>query len=307
MMDIQAVAFGEIVFDCFEDSSCIGGAPLNFAWYLRQFGISVAIVSAVGRDKLGNTALRLLHEADIDPSWVSRRSEPTGTVDIQLLDGQPRYTINEGTAWEYIELPSDLGKIQPTLLYFGTAAQKTQVNRSTLRRLWTLKPRHSFFDVNLRQDHYSGEIVLDGLRAATILKLNHKEWRVIQQLTSLEAPDQILETFGLEIIALTRGSQGAVLYVPGKGYEAESTQVDVVDTVGAGDAFSAALASGVILGADLKYTLQVACKVGTYVVQRRGAQIQLAKELHGAFKHKSPPLDRRKHQSPPRRPKVPRE
>ena len=280
----QAISFGEIVFDCFEDTVCIGGAPLNFAWYLRQLGISVAMVSAVGQDELSDTALRLLREADIDSSSVSRRSEPTGTVDIRLVHGQPEFTVNDDVAWDYIELSDDLEGGHPALLYFGTLAQRTEVNRTTLRSLWALKPRHVFFDVNLRQDYYSAEIILDGLRETSILKLNEEEWMVIRQLTSQETPAQMLERFDLAIIALTRGSRGASLYVRGKEYQAQSSRVEVADTVGAGDAFSAVLAAGVIGGADLEYTLQVACEVGAFVVQRRGAQVELPNELREVFK-----------------------
>ena len=241
------------------------------------------MVSAVGQDELGNTALRLLCEAGIEPSWVSRRSEPTGTVDIRLVNGQAEFTVNEGVAWDYIKLSGDLEGRQPALLYFGTVAQRTEVNRATLRKLWALKPRHCFFDVNLRQHYYSAEIIDEGLREATILKLNEEEWKAIRQLTSQDTPAFLLSCFGLEIVALTRGCRGAVLYVHDKEYQAQSSHVDVVDTVGAGDAFSAALAAGVIHGADLEYTLQVACEVGAFVVQRRGAQVELKDELRGAF------------------------
>lgn len=280
---LQAVAFGEVLFDCFEDQACIGGAPLNFAWYMRQFAVPVAMVSAVGRDPLGAAVRRSLQEAGIEQSWVFERPEPTGTVDVQLADGQPEYTINENVAWDCIELSGKL-QMQPDLLYFGTLAQRTEVNRAALKKLLALESRHRFFDINLRQNYYSVEIVLDGLQKATILKLNEEEWSIIRGLIREESPARMLERFDLETIALTRGGEGAELYVPGKKLEATSARVAVVDAVGAGDAFSAALAAGAMRNADLEQTLQVACEAGAFVVQQRGAQVELPETLRGAFR-----------------------
>ncbi len=281
--DLQAIAFGEIVFDRFEDSVCIGGAPLNFAWYLRQFGIRVAMVSAIGRDELGDIALRRLDEAGIETSGVSRRSEPTGTVDVRLVNGEAEFTINEGAAYDTIELRGNTADMRPALVYFGTVAQKTEVNRATLRRLWASGPRHRLYDVNLRQHHVSPEIVIAGLKEATLLKLSDEEWTVIRGMTSQHAPAELLEPFGLAFIALTRGSRGAILYGRGKEIHQQSPPANVVDTIGAGDAFAAALAAGVMGNAKPEHTLHVACTAGAAVVEHRGAQVELPDALRSAF------------------------
>ena len=277
-----AVAFGEALFDCFEDQTCIGGAALNFAWNLSQFGISVAFVSAIGEDELGKELRQFLSGTDIDQTLISERQEPTGTVDVRLVQGEPEFTINRNVAWDHIELPEVLD-VKPALVYFGTIAQRTERNRATLRRLLDLNPRHRFFDVNLRPGHDSTEVVLEGLRRRTILKLNEEEWEVIRRISDCEMPVQLLERFDLDLIALTRGEEGAELYVPGGSFSARSGSVPVVDTVGAGDAFSAALAAGVMVGADPARIVEVACAAGAAVVQQRGAQIDLPDEVVSAF------------------------
>ena len=283
---IFAVSFGEVLFDCFEDRSCIGGAPLNFAWNLRQFGFAVAMVSAVGGDELGEEVRQFLRRSGIEETWMSDRPEPTGTVDIRLAEGEPEFTVNENVAWNHIELSREL-EVQPELIYFGTLAQRTDLNRITLRRLLQFNPRHRFFDINLRQDYYSTDIILEGLRDATILKLNEEEWDVVRRITRQDTPAQMVERFDLEMIALTRGDQGATLYIPDQIFSSQSAPVPVVDTVGAGDAFSGALAAGVMLGADLTQTLEIACAAGAAVVQHPGAQIALPGEVLAAFDKKN--------------------
>lgn len=278
-----ALSFGEIVFDRFEDSTHLGGAPLNFACYLRQFGVSVALVSAVGRDELGETALRSLAAAGVDTTWVESRPQPTGTVDVRLVDGEPEWTVAEGCAWEHIELAGGLIDARPTLVYCGTSAQKTATNRATLRALLSLEPRHVLLDINLRAGQYSPELVVNALNEATVLKMNEQEWQLVRKATSQNTLGGLLETSRLEMIALTRGGGGAELHVPNKKYVFEGREVRVVDTVGAGDAFSAALAAGVIRGADPCHALRVACESGAAAVQSRGALVELPEGLRTAF------------------------
>ena len=281
---VQAVSFGEIVFDRFEDSTRIGGAPLNFACFLQQFGVSVALVSAVGRDALGEVALQWMEDTGLDTTWVCSRERPTGTVDVRLADGDPEFDVAEGCAWEEIELLQDFGSARLRLLYFGTAARRTATNRATLSVLRSLNPLHLLFDVNLRPGLFSADVVLAGIEEATVLKMNEDEWRFIQRVTSHDSVAKLLESFGLEMVALTRGSRGAELYVRGRGmYVVEQRKVRVVDTVGAGDAFSAALAAGVMKCADPHHTLQIACEAGTAAAQHRGAHVELPHELQRAF------------------------
>ena len=280
----EAVSFGEIVFDRFRDAAHLGGAPLNFACYLRQFGVSVALVSAVGGDERGETAIRALTAADVDTTWVASRPQPTGTADVSLVDGDPEFEVAEGSAWEHIAPPGDLTWARPGLLYFGTVAQKTDINRATLASLRSSRPRHVLLDINLRPGLHSPETVLRSLYMASILKMNEMEWQVVRSVTSQDAPAGLLESYGLELIALTRGSKGAELHTPSGTHAIGGRKLArLVDQVGAGDAFSAALAAGVIRGADPDHTLQVAADVGAAAVQSRGAVVDLPDSLKRAF------------------------
>jgi fructokinase len=278
----QALAFGEILYDIFEDGAYLGGAPLNFAWYLRQFGITVDMISAVGRDGLGAKALAALRDVGIGEGWVNCVDRPTGTVDVKLTDGQPQFTINEGVAWDEITLPAAF-HAATRLLYFGTLAQRTATNRASLAQLLALKPPHRFFDINLRQHYYSDEIVLTGLRESTIAKLNEEEWLVLQRMTGAAQPREVVEHFALAALVITRGGNGANLYMGGHEVHAPSPVVKVVDAVGAGDAFSAAMAAAAIRGVPLDRALPVACEVGAFVVTRHGAQAALPDTLRQAF------------------------
>ena len=275
-------SFGEVLFDCFEYGNCLGGAPLNFAWNLRQFGFPVAMVSAVGRDTFGGEILKFLDRAGIDRTWVTERPEPTGTVDVHLVHGEPDFTINEGVAWDHIEVSSKPDPT-PALLYFGTVAQRSESNRNALRLLLDCNPRHRFFDINLRQRYYSDTVILDSLQHATILKLNEMEWEVVSRVTQQETPEDLLERFGLKAIALTQGEHGAELYVQEASFYAEPPTVSVVDTVGAGDAFSAVLAAGMMRDADPALILDTACAAGAAVVQQSGAHVALPDKVLKAF------------------------
>lgn len=279
---VQALAFGEILFDVYEDGAYLGGAPLNFAWYLRQFGIHVGMISAVGRDALGEQAQDRLRQADVDQTYVTCLDAPTGTVDVTLTNGQPQYVINEGVAWDNIALDV-LPQPAPPLVYFGTLAQRTTTNRATLNRMLGMASAHRFFDINLRQHYYSDAILLESLKQSTLVKLNEDEWTVLSRVINIADPVQAVRRYGLHALILTRGERGASLYRPSGETQAASPKVTVVDAVGAGDAFSAVMAAAAICGYPLDRALQVACEVGAYVVTVRGAQTTLPASLCDAI------------------------
>jgi fructokinase len=279
---VQALAFGEILFDVYEDGAYLGGAPLNFAWYLRQFGIRAGMISAVGHDSLGEQAQATLRQADVDLTYVTCMDAPTGTVDVTLTNGQPRYVINEGVAWDNITLNA-LPQQTPPLIYFGTLAQRTTSNRTMLNRLLGTAPAHRFFDINLRQHYYSDAILLESLKQSTLVKLNEDEWSVLSRVIGVVEPVQVVQRYGLQALVLTRGERGASLYRPTGETHAASPKVTVVDAVGAGDAFSAVMAAAAIRGYPLDRALQVACEVGAYVVTVRGAQTTLPASLRDAI------------------------
>jgi fructokinase len=279
---LQAFAFGEILFDVYDDGAYLGGAPLNFAWYLRQFDVRVGMISAVGRDTLGERARAVLRQADVDLTCVAQTDLPTGTVSVKLTHGQPEYVIHEGVAWDAISEDA-LPQEAPGLIYFGTLAQRSATNRTTLNRLLALPSRQRFFDINLRQHYYDEAILLDSLKRSSLVKLNEDEWQVVSQMTGASSPQEAVQRHGLQALILTRGERGASLYSAAGEVHAASPKVDVVDAVGAGDAFSAVMAAAAIRGYPLAQALQVACEVGAYVVTVRGAQTQLPESLRHAI------------------------
>jgi fructokinase len=278
---MKAILFGEILFDRFEDGDRLGGAPLNCAWHIRQLGIDAGLVSAVGDDEAGQTALSALEAADIDHRHVRVRPEATGLVDIELKDGEPDYTIREGVAWDHIEKTD--GVAVGDLLYFGTLSQRTEVNRQTLSNLQRLPFTHRFYDVNFRQHYLTPEIVTTSLTRATTVKLNEDEWEQISSMFDLKEKGELLEQFSLEGVVITLGDRGAEYYSSNTQMSTSSDPVEVVDAVGAGDAFSAVICAALIKRIPVEGVLKLACRVGAYVVQQRGAQVDLPEDLCSAI------------------------
>ena len=284
--DPRVVAFGEILFDCLGEAEHLGGAPLNFACYVRQFGIPVGLVSAVGKDARGEIALRHLIKSDVQTTGVTTRQEPTGVANIKLVNGNPEFTMEKHCAWEQITLPSVILKTKPNLLYFGTMAQTTSQNLVTLNALRNLNPQHVLVDLNLRPHLYSQSIVVESIGRATILKMNEREWGVVQQIAHTKTPKDLFAHFtNLQIVAITRGSEGAEIHMSNKHYSYSGTKMIPIDQVGSGDAFTAALAAGVMRHKEAEYILRVACDIGATVSQTAGAIVDLPKYLLQSLSH----------------------
>ncbi len=281
-MPVLSLAFGEILFDCFVDRSLLGGAPLNFAWNLRQFGLPVGMVSAIGPDAYGADIRSFLRAADIDAHYVCEDDLPTGTVSVELDRGEPHFTIHSNVAWNHIILPEVLPE-RLDLLYFGTVAQRSDGNRAALDRLLDIPSGLRLFDVNLRQQYYTEERLLVSLAAANVVKFNKSEWEVLRQLTKVRTPVELVDRFDLTVVAFTRGAEGATLYMRDGVFEEPAQPVNIVDTVGAGDAFCAALAAGLLRGKAPDLILRTACAAGAQAVQNPGGQCLLTHEVTGAL------------------------
>ena len=273
----RAVAFGEVLFDRIEGDDYLGGAPLNMAWYLAQLGVPVAMLSAVGRDDVGAAAHRAIDAVDMI-DWVADSAEPTGITDVQVVDGEPQFHIREDAAWRSIPMPDELTD-DIELVYFGTVAQCTATNRATLAKLTANAPRYRLYDANLRPGYDADDLILDSLRLANVVKLNDQEWSRVSRLTGAADPDELSDRFQVEVLAITRGPNGAELFASGRRHAAVAEGVEVVDTVGAGDAFSAVLAAGMLMNLDFAQILPAACRFAAYTVQHRGGQVPLPAEL----------------------------
>lgn len=289
---MRALAFGEILWDIIDNEEYIGGAPFNCAAHLAQMGAESAIVSALGEDARGSKALVEMERLNIRTDFISRSSNlPTGTVNVSLdHQGKPEYDIREGSAWDAVHLEPEqkkaLGKEEWDVVIFGSLAQRTEGNRKILREvIETAAPREVFFDVNLRLDYYSRNIITESLRMATILKLNDEEAPLISEMLYGEVlPDQTFcekmeMDWSIPTTVLTRGKDGASVYRRDHYIHVPVVDVRVVDTVGAGDSFSAAFLYGYFMTGEIEQGARLAAEVSSFVASRNGAVPSYSKEI----------------------------
>lgn len=296
---IKALTFGEALFDIIKGSAHLGGAPLNLAAHLAKLGAKPAVITAVGKDELGKILLAKAETMGIDTSYILiDEKRPTGTVTVELrAEGIPVFMINEGVAWDAITLDEKkfraLSREEWDVFCFGTLAQRTEENRKTLERLFSeIKAKHFFYDVNLRTGYYKKEWILSSLEHTTILKMNEEETTTIScmlsgtvdackplptykafcRLVSKKYPD-------ISVICITKGPRGAAVYHKGIYEEVETTPVEVADTVGAGDAFSAGFLYTCLSGHGVSKAVSVACILGTYVASKPGSVPEYSNEL----------------------------
>jgi len=301
LKQIKALTFGEALFDIIKGSAHLGGAPLNIAAHLAKLGAKPTVITEVGRDELGKVLLTITEKMGIDTSYISvDEKRPTGTVTVKLEDeGIPIFTINEGVAWDAITLDEEQFKAlsgkEWDVFYFGTLAQRSEENRRTLKRLLSeIKANNFFYDVNLRAGFYTKEWILSSLEHCTILKMNEEEATAIScflfgTVHSFDALCRLLteEYPDISIICITKGPEGAAAYNKGVYEEIKITSVEVADTVGAGDAFSAGFLYTYLSGYGVSKATLIASILGTYVASKPGSvpeySDKLVKELELAL------------------------
>jgi len=278
------VGIGEILWDIFPDGKKLGGAPANFAYYVKRLGQNGIIVSRVGCDPLGKEILKSVEELNLDNTYIqSDSSYPTGTVDVKLdKTGQPNYIINKKVAWDFLILDNSLKKLaaDADAVCFGTLAQRSSKSKDTISKFLKLTGSNTIkiFDINLRQNFYSNRILRQLLKNTTILKLNSNELEILKNLLGYSNNDseinlckKIINENNLELLCLTKGNKGSLIldrsdYFIHKGYK-----VEIADTVGAGDAFTAAMIVQYIKGKTLKEISNAANKLGSWVSSQSGA------------------------------------
>jgi fructokinase len=282
MMDI--VAFGEVLWDVINGDAHIGGASLNLAAHAVRCGLSAAVVSSVGDDALGYGALEEMQRLNVEHRWtLVNRTRPTGTVTVTLKDGQPSYMIHEGVAWDFIHLEAGafeaLVAEKPRAFCFGTLAQRNDVSRQTLRHLLeAFKNVVIFYDVNLRQHFWSGPLVEEGLARATLVKVNDDEAKVLGKhlFDGACEPEAfaraVLVRHPVRAVIVTLGADGCLVCERDKAVvRCPGIKVDVVDAVGAGDAFSAAFLVAWLGGASAAVAAEAGNRRGAWVASHRGA------------------------------------
>ena len=279
----RVVGLGEALWDLLPGGKQIGGAPLNFAYISFLLGEQAAIASRIGTDPLGDELEHELSARGIEIGGLQRdTSLPTGTVNVMIsADGQPQYEIGRPVAWDALESTSDWEELarQADTVCFGTLAQRSEQSRRAMAAFLAATRGECvrIFDLNLRPPFYSRDTVLDSIRLATIVKCNEKELAEVSSLTGLPVgvSPQDLATFasqlGVELICVTRGERGSLLATPQQVVEHPGFPVKVVDTVGAGDAFAAAVARCWGLRVGLERTSVVANLWAGWVASQHGA------------------------------------
>jgi fructokinase len=285
-MSHRILSVGEVLWDLLPTGAVLGGAPANFAVHAQALGGKVQLVSRVGDDPHGREILRRLQGRDVTTDLVDMDNTlPTGTVSVTLAsDGQPHYIIHERVAWDSITPTAANRKAasEAHAVCFGTLAQRSPASRAAVNTLVAASPANALrvFDINLRQSFYSRQVIEESLELANVLKLNEAELPVLAELFNLsgDARAQLVELarlFQLHSVAFTRGAQGSSLMIHGEWSEHAGTPALVQDTVGAGDAFTAALVLGMLDGWPVPAIHQRASEVAAFVCCHAGPTPQV--------------------------------
>ena len=286
------VGLGEVLWDVFGDQRHVGGAPFNFAYHAAALGENAIPVSRVGRDALGREIIDIVKGWGLPDEHIQRDSHhPTGTVRVKLSpSGEPTFTITEDVAWDFMSPTPRLLALarRADVVCFGSLCQRGETSRGAIQRFVAAARRATIiFDINLRQRFYSEQIIRSSLHAAHILKLNDGELKVLKVLFGLAGLSddafalELICRFRLRMVCVTLGARGCVLRTARRRIEAPGYRVKVADTVGSGDAFTAALACGYLRGYPLGKMADFANRVGAYVASQPGATPTLdLKRIH---------------------------
>lgn len=286
------VGIGEALWDVLPEGKKIGGAPANFAYHVSQFGLESRVVSAVGEDKLGMEILENFREKKLN-CMIETVPYPTGTVQVSLdAEGVPCYDIKEGVAWDNIPYTSALEGLakQTKAICFGSLAQRSVVSRETINRFLDAMPDEDtlkIFDINLRQGFYTKEILCNSFRKCNILKINDEELVTVSRMfgyPGIDLQDKcwiLLAKYNLKMLILTCGVNGSYVFTPGEVSFVETPKVEVADTVGAGDSFTAAFVSSILMGKTVREAHLRAVKTSAFVCTQNGAMPVLPEYVKG--------------------------
>ena len=290
MENTIVVGMGEALWDVLPEGKKIGGAPANFAYHVSQFGLNSRVVSAVGDDKLGMEILDNFREKKLN-AMVEIVPYPTGTVQVELdAEGVPCYDIKEGVAWDnipYTPALEDLAK-HTKAVCFGSLAQRSVVSRDTINRFIDAMPAEDtlkIFDINLRHGFYTKEILCNSFSKCNILKINDEELVTVSRMfgyPGIDLQDKcwiLLAKYNLKMLILTCGVNGSYVFTPGNVSFVETPRVEVADTVGAGDSFTAAFVSSILSGLSIGEAHKLAVETSAYVCTQNGAMPVLPQSL----------------------------
>jgi fructokinase len=277
------VGLGELLWDLLPTGKQLGGAPANFAYITSLLGDEGIPISRLGQDALGEEAMLRLRELGLPTAFIQEDPDYlTGTVQVDVdATGQPRFEISESVAWDFLEWTPQWQRLaqQADAVCFGSLAQRSEQSRSTIRKFVLASQPNSvrIFDVNLRQNFYTAHIIAESMKLATVVKVNHEELPKIMHLFELEhrseedSARRLLSLHDLKLFCVTRGDNGSLLVSHDQCSEHPGFEVKVADTVGAGDAFTAALVHGFLRGTPLAQINEHANRVGAWVASQSGA------------------------------------
>lgn len=292
--NLKVVGIGEALWDVLPEGKKIGGAPANFAYHVSQFGLDSRAVSAIGDDPLGKELKDNFDERKVK-YILETVPYPTGTVQVELDPvGVPVYDIKENVAWDNIQFNDELKALakETGAVCFGSLAQRNIVTRETLNKFLDAIPAENdpliVFDINLRQGFYTKEILEDSMKRCNILKINDEELVTVSRMfgyPGIDLQDKcwiLLGKYNLKMLILTCGVNGSYVFTPGEVSFLPTPTVEVADTVGAGDSFTAAFISSILKGKSVKEAHDKAVRTSAYVCTQKGAMPILPSEITGA-------------------------
>lgn len=290
MNDI-VVGMGEALWDVLPEGKKIGGAPANFAYHVSQFGLPSQVVSAVGNDPLGREIVENFTSKGLN-HLIEEVPYPTGTVQVEIDPaGVPQYDIKENVAWDNIPYTARLEALagQTRAVCFGSLAQRNVVSRDTINRFLDAMPQTAdslvVFDVNLRQGFYTKEILCNSMKRCNILKINDEELVTVSRMfgyPGIDLQDKcwiLLGKYNLRMLILTCGINGSYVFTPGNVSFQPTPKVEVADTVGAGDSFTAAFIASLLKGKSVAEAHALAVRTSAFVCTRKGAMPELSPDL----------------------------
>ncbi len=277
------VGLGEILWDVFPEYKRAGGAPANVSFHATQLGNNGIPASRVGKDEDGDELLKLLSSGGIDTSYIQIDDRvSTGTVEVQIHNGEATYTFTEDVAWDRLAFTAnwlDLAR-NADAVCFGTLAQRGEVSRRTIREFLNHTPQKCLkvADINLREPHYNEEIILSTIDLADVIKLNQDEWNRLSELFGTnDLKSRLFNEKSIQVICLTKGMDGAELMTPEQHLVEPVYPIDSSngDSVGVGDAFTASLTHHLLRNSPLDITISAANKFSAQVAARKGAMPEL--------------------------------
>ena len=288
-MEQLIVGLGEALGDILPEGAKLGGAPANFAYHASQFGHHAVAVSALCNDALGDQTVAEFDKMGLD-YVMPRVAYPTGTVGVELdAEGIPTYDITADVAWDNMPFTAEIESVarNSRAVCFGSLAQRSQVSRETIHRFLDATPDDclKIFDINLRQNFYTKEIIQASLRRCNILKINDEELVTIGRMFGYPGLDienkcwLILGKYDLDMLVLTCGTNGSYVFAPGAKSFEETPKVEVADTVGAGDSFTGSFVAAVLAGMPIPEAHRLAVTTSAFVCTQKGAMPKLPDEL----------------------------